>query len=66
MSTQAQKPGAEMVPAGRVAGRYNRSLVTLWRWENDPNLGFPKPVYIRRQRYWRLSELLEWERKQAA
>jgi hypothetical protein len=40
--------------------------MTLWRWtsnkdDDDDDLGFPKPTYFGRFRYWRLSELLEWE-----
>jgi len=36
------------------------SDMTLWRWLNDPELGFPKPVYIGKRRYWQEAELEEW------
>ena len=36
------------------------SQMTLWRWMQDPQLGFPEPIYIGRRRYWRESEILEW------
>jgi len=32
------------------------SDMTLWRWLADPELGFPKPIVVRRRRYWRRSE----------
>jgi predicted DNA-binding transcriptional regulator AlpA len=39
--------------------------MTIHRWLNDPDLNFPRPVYIGRYRYWVLEELLEWEGDQA-
>lgn len=36
------------------------SDMTLWRWLNDPDLDFPKPIYIGRRRYWREAEILAW------
>jgi predicted DNA-binding transcriptional regulator AlpA len=37
------------------------SDMTLWRWQNDPKLAFPKPIYIRGRRFWRWSDLTAWE-----
>ena len=46
-----------------VKRRYgNRSVMALWRWARDPKLGFPQPIYIQKYRYWRLADLIEWER----
>jgi hypothetical protein len=46
-----------------VRRRYcGRSEMALWRWSRDPELGFPKPIYIQKYRYWKLSDLIEWER----
>ena len=36
------------------------SDMTIWRWLHDPNLGFPKPHYIRGRRYWAEAEILAW------
>lgn len=36
------------------------SDMTLWRWLHDPELDFPKPVYISRRRYWREADVIEW------
>lgn len=36
------------------------SDMSLWRWLNDPALGFPQPVYIQKRRFWREAEILDW------
>jgi predicted DNA-binding transcriptional regulator AlpA len=36
------------------------SDMTLWRWLNDPNKRFPRPIYIGRRRYWKESEVVTW------
>jgi aromatic ring-cleaving dioxygenase len=49
--------------ARAVRRRYgDKSDMALWRWSRDPSLGFPAPIYIQQFRYWRLADLLEWER----
>ena len=56
----------EFVSSKRIRERYDDiSDMTLWRWENDILLGFPKPIRINRRKYWRLSELISWERERA-
>jgi predicted DNA-binding transcriptional regulator AlpA len=42
------------------------SAMTLWRWEHQPALAFPKPVYINGRKYYDLGELEEWERNRPA
>ena len=62
----ALDPAAEqLVPDPMVERRYNISGMTLTRWDRDESLGFPKPIWIRSRKYRRLSELLEFERRQA-
>jgi predicted DNA-binding transcriptional regulator AlpA len=46
----------------QVRKRYGISEQSLWRWLRNESLGFPKPIYINRIRYWTLCELVEWER----
>ena len=41
----------------------NISRMTLWRWENDPEISFPKAKIIRSRRYWREDELQAWIEK---
>ncbi|MFN4354893.1 hypothetical protein [Parvibaculum sp.] len=44
--------------------RYKITKMTLWRWENDPELGFPEAVRIRRRRYWMLADLQAFDVRQ--
>jgi predicted DNA-binding transcriptional regulator AlpA len=39
---------------------------TIERWLLNEKLAFPKPTLINGRRFWLLSELQEWQRKQAA
>lgn len=41
------------------------SDMTIWRWQNDPALNFPKPIYIGRRRYWREADVVAWLNAQA-
>ena len=36
------------------------SDMSIWRWLNDPDMSFPKPIYIQKRRYWRAAELGAW------
>ena len=47
--------------------RYRVSGSTIWKWAADPQSGFPKSIKLgANTTVWRLSDLLEWEEKQAA
>jgi predicted DNA-binding transcriptional regulator AlpA len=41
------------------------SDMSLWRWLHDPELDFPRPVYIGRRRYFREAELAAWIKARA-
>jgi predicted DNA-binding transcriptional regulator AlpA len=48
--------------AVQVRQRYgNASDMWLWRRLRDDS-NFPRPIEIRKRRYWKLSELIAWER----
>jgi len=49
------KPAEVKARLGRI------SDMTLWRWERDPRLNFPQPVRIRNRKYFRQSEIEEFE-----
>ena len=66
MKLDPTNPEDQWVPKPRVAKRYHSCAKTIDRWEDDPKLGFPKSIAINRRRYWRLSELQDWERARAA
>jgi hypothetical protein len=60
------------VQARGVARRYDISVRTLDRWLQKPHLDFPKPVMLMHDiagrvsaRFWRISDLVAWERGQA-
>jgi predicted DNA-binding transcriptional regulator AlpA len=36
------------------------SDMTLWRWLNDTEMAFPKPIYIGRRRYWKEADVIAW------
>ena len=36
------------------------SDMALWRWLLDPDLAFPRPIYICRRRYFRAAEIAAW------
>jgi predicted DNA-binding transcriptional regulator AlpA len=62
--TLAEKSADAFLPASGVWTRYGVTSMSLHRWLRDKNLGFPKPVYIGRFRFWRIAELEAWEAKQ--
>jgi predicted DNA-binding transcriptional regulator AlpA len=61
----APKRGRKLVPTKRVAERYDSSTRTIERWTDDPTLNFPKPIYIKRRRFWREDELDDFDAAQA-
>jgi hypothetical protein len=46
--------------------RYKVDPRTLYRWDNQPELNFPKAIVINRRKYRRIHELETWERQRAA
>jgi predicted DNA-binding transcriptional regulator AlpA len=57
----SKAPDDAFLPASGVWNRYGVTSMTLFRWLRDENLGFPRPVYIGRFRFWRISELEAFE-----
>ena len=55
-----------LIDAAEVRHLYGEiSDMTLGRWLKDEDLNFPRPIMIRRIRYWRRSQLLAWRAAQA-
>jgi predicted DNA-binding transcriptional regulator AlpA len=48
---------SKLIPDAQVCARYGVTVMTLWRWDRDASLSFPKPVYIRKRKYRDVSEL---------
>jgi predicted DNA-binding transcriptional regulator AlpA len=40
-----------LVPDPKVCERYSVTPMTLWRWDRDADLRFPKPTVIRGRKY---------------
>ncbi|KZX94491.1 MULTISPECIES: helix-turn-helix transcriptional regulator [unclassified Sulfitobacter] len=36
------------------------SDMSLWRWLENSELNFPRPIYIGRRRYWKEAEIVAW------
>lgn len=51
----------DFMPARAVWERYGVTYMSLHRWVKDERMNFPKPVYLGRFRYWKVSELKKWE-----
>ncbi len=45
------------VPASEVMRMLGISKATLWRYVRDPDLGFPKPIKLKRTRLWKQSAI---------
>lgn len=44
-----------------VAERYGKTIRTIERWLADETLGFPKPIVIKKRRFFRASELQQFD-----
>lgn len=56
--------GCEFLTKAKVKRRYG-DVSDMWIFRKQRDAGFPAAVYFseRSRPYWRLSELLEWERR---
>lgn len=61
MNSVADKSSDSFLPASSVWARYSVTAMTIHRWLADPELAFPKPLYLGRFRFWRIAELEVWE-----
>jgi hypothetical protein len=53
-----QEAADELVPDPEVCREFHITPMTLWRWDQDPELDFPPPIVIRRRKF-RPRSLLE-------
>jgi predicted DNA-binding transcriptional regulator AlpA len=62
----AQDPEHDRNPHRRIKAASVRQLcgdisdMTLWRWMDNPELDFPRPIYIGRRRFWREADIFAW------
>ncbi|KQX20990.1 hypothetical protein ASD01_29700 [Ensifer sp. Root423] len=52
--------------AVQVRERYKISEMTLWRYQQDKKLNFPKPLIVKRRKLFDEQKLMDWERERAA
>ncbi|MGY8709536.1 hypothetical protein RAD16_27660 [Bradyrhizobium sp. 18BD] len=55
-----------LISAAKVRARYG-NVSHMWierRLKDDPD--FPPPLYIAKRRFWRIADLIDWERAVAA
>ncbi len=55
----------ELVADPVLAKKLGKSLRTLARWDDDPSLGFPKPVVINCRKHRRVAEIEAWLNRRA-
>lgn len=58
--------GQEFLPQPKVCRRYGITSMSLRRWLGRPELNFPRPYPVGSRQFYKISELLEWERQRAA
>lgn len=46
----------------QVQERYGVTKMTLWRWCENPSMGFPQPLRINGRKYFDVTELDAWDR----
>jgi predicted DNA-binding transcriptional regulator AlpA len=61
-----EKSGRRLVPDPQVCRRYGVHTSTLYNWDHDPMLGFPKPIRIRNRKFRDEDELDEFDAARAA
>ena len=66
MSKTSPTVSTGLLPDSQVAQRYKVDPRTIARWDQRPELGFPKPVRINARKYRSIEQLENWERSRAA
>ncbi|KGJ15125.1 helix-turn-helix transcriptional regulator [Paracoccus sanguinis] len=51
----------KLMTASEVMAKFAVSKMSLWRWQRDEKLGFPKPIRIRNRNYYRESEIARFQ-----
>ena len=54
----------ELVPEAQVRREFGDvTPMTVWRWDHDPMIRFPRPVMIRKRKYRSRKELEEFKQR---
>ncbi|KSV90945.1 hypothetical protein N181_09760 [Sinorhizobium fredii USDA 205] len=49
----------------QVLQRYSISEMSLWRWQKNESLGFPRPMIVNKRKFFKEEDLVAWERERA-
>jgi predicted DNA-binding transcriptional regulator AlpA len=60
------KKSRRLIPDAAVCDRYGVHISTLYNWDRDPKLNFPKPIRIRKRKHRYEDELDAFDRARAA
>ncbi|GEO13797.1 helix-turn-helix transcriptional regulator [Microvirga aerophila] len=59
--------GKQYIVRRKLRARFGGiSDMTLWRWEQDTRLAFPRAIAINGRKYYDLAEIEDWEQTRAA
>jgi predicted DNA-binding transcriptional regulator AlpA len=61
-----ERSGRRLVPDPKVCARYGVHPSTLYNWDRDERLGFPKPIRINGRKFRDEDELEEFDAARAA
>jgi predicted DNA-binding transcriptional regulator AlpA len=61
-----EKSARRLVPDAEVTRRYSIHISTLYNWDRNPKLGFPKPIRINGRKFRDEAELNKFDRTRAA
>jgi predicted DNA-binding transcriptional regulator AlpA len=55
----------EWLSVARLTAMLGVTSMTIWRWERNTRLTFPKPTVINDRKYWNRADINAWMRKMA-
>ena len=50
----------EWIGTTRLAGILDVTPMSIWRWQHDEKLEFPRPAIINRKKLWRRADIEAW------
>jgi predicted DNA-binding transcriptional regulator AlpA len=53
----------EWLSAAKLTAMLGVTSMTIWRWERNTKLAFPKPTVINDRKYWHRADINAWMRK---
>ena len=56
---------SEWLGGARTAAYFGVTAMTIWRWERDPKLAFPRASVIHGRKYWSRDDIDAWMRSMA-